>query len=225
MTTASKLTSSPCVPLGQCDHRATDGADLFPNYNVLGFDAGDANLYRYIRNAPTNATDPNGTEAENPRTFPNKQTEKKNQDDLFNLKKAGAKYLNENLFEVKTVEGLQKRIKPGEVFKYVIKEAKFIIILHGKDKKIPHSVGTIPLPIKDENIKAENIGQPVEAAGRGKYFLTNEGKYRGMLFDLKTGHYQINDDPNWREAKARAETVLKKFTPRYTRDIEKNKTM
>lgn len=26
----------------------------------LGFDAGDSNLYRYVNNAPTNATDPSG---------------------------------------------------------------------------------------------------------------------------------------------------------------------
>ena len=28
----------------------------------LGFDAGDSNLYRYVNNAPTDATDPSGLE-------------------------------------------------------------------------------------------------------------------------------------------------------------------
>jgi hypothetical protein len=33
---------------------------MFQNYEPLGFEAGDANLYRYVGNSPTNATDPTG---------------------------------------------------------------------------------------------------------------------------------------------------------------------
>jgi len=39
------------------------GADPFQDYEPLGFEAGDANLYRYVRNSPTNATDPSGLTA------------------------------------------------------------------------------------------------------------------------------------------------------------------
>ncbi len=35
-----------------------------PGAAPLGFDAGDANLYRYVRNAPTDATDPSGLKVE-----------------------------------------------------------------------------------------------------------------------------------------------------------------
>jgi len=35
----------------------------------MGFDAGDSNLYRYVNNAPTNMTDPNGLQAEVPTVF------------------------------------------------------------------------------------------------------------------------------------------------------------
>jgi hypothetical protein len=37
-------------------------AALFQGHDPLGFDAGDANLYRYVGNGPTNATDPSGLE-------------------------------------------------------------------------------------------------------------------------------------------------------------------
>lgn len=60
MKTASKPSSAPWVPVGRCDHPAGDGADLFANYDPLGFEAGDENLYRYVGNHPTNATDPSG---------------------------------------------------------------------------------------------------------------------------------------------------------------------
>jgi RHS repeat-associated protein len=187
------------------------------------FEGGDSNLYRYVGNDATNAIDPNGTQDKKPTTFPNQQTDKKNQEDLENLQKLGAKYLNENVFEVKTVKDLQEKVKPEEIFKYVIIHGKFIVILHGKDKKIPHSVGTCPLPIKDEDIVAKNIGQPVEAAGHGKYFV-DDGKYRGLRFDLKTGHYQISIDPKREQAKDRVLEVLeeldKGFKPRYTPDVE-----
>jgi RHS repeat-associated protein len=36
----------------------------------LGFDAGDSNLYRYVNNAPTNATDPSGLQPLPPPNFP-----------------------------------------------------------------------------------------------------------------------------------------------------------
>jgi predicted Zn-dependent protease len=60
MTTASKPFSSPWVPVGRRDRPAGDGADLFDNYAPLGFEAGDANLYRYVSNSPTNLVDPSG---------------------------------------------------------------------------------------------------------------------------------------------------------------------
>ncbi len=193
--------------------------------NCLGYEAGDTNLYRYVGNGPTDATDPSGTEEERPRTFPNKQTQKRNDDDLKNLKgilkDKGADYLNKNVFEVKTVEELRKRVKPGEVFKYVIKNGKVIVILHGPDKKIPHSVGTCPLPITEANLTQDNIGQPVEAAGYARYVVDENGNYVGLRFDLKTGHYQINTDAHVEDAKTRANQVLKPWNPRYRPDVQK----
>lgn len=55
------------------------------SYQPLGFAAGDANLYRYVRNSPTNATDPSG----NFLVF----TDKKQAADFVNLMKTkyGAK--------------------------------------------------------------------------------------------------------------------------------------
>jgi hypothetical protein len=52
--------SAPWVPVGRSERPAADGAGLFDNYDPLGFEAGDANLYRYLGNSPTNATDPTG---------------------------------------------------------------------------------------------------------------------------------------------------------------------
>lgn len=39
---------------------------LFGDGAPLGFQAGDANLYRYVKNGPTNATDPSGLQANGP---------------------------------------------------------------------------------------------------------------------------------------------------------------
>ena len=60
MKTVSKPSSSPWVQVGRYDRPAGDGADLFDNCDPLGYEAGDANLYRYVGNSPTNATDPSG---------------------------------------------------------------------------------------------------------------------------------------------------------------------
>jgi len=62
MKTASKPSSSTWVPVARRDRPAGDGADLFDNYDPLGFEAGDPNLYRYVGNSPTSATDPSGLE-------------------------------------------------------------------------------------------------------------------------------------------------------------------
>jgi hypothetical protein len=43
-----------------CPTNPSSPADLFCRYDPLGFEAGDANLFRYVHNSATNATDPSG---------------------------------------------------------------------------------------------------------------------------------------------------------------------
>ena len=66
MTTQSSLAADLCSP-GR--RRSASGQartrpwliGLLTSQTPLGFDAGDANLYRYVRNTPTKTTDPSGT--------------------------------------------------------------------------------------------------------------------------------------------------------------------
>jgi hypothetical protein len=60
MTTASKPSSPPWVPVRRNNGPHGDGTNLFETYNPLGFEAGDANLFRYVFNNPTNLVDPSG---------------------------------------------------------------------------------------------------------------------------------------------------------------------
>jgi uncharacterized protein RhaS with RHS repeats len=50
----------------------------------LGFEAGDANLYRYVGNSPTNATDPSGLQINPGVTFPNTPQWNYNQQQMLN---------------------------------------------------------------------------------------------------------------------------------------------
>lgn len=51
--------SLSCIEIPQCIYDSCDGLGLF-SQDPIGFAAGDANLYRYVGNSPTNATDPSG---------------------------------------------------------------------------------------------------------------------------------------------------------------------
>jgi RHS repeat-associated protein len=63
----SPLTPHPCdAELGLYNYRAREydpGAGRFLGEDPIGFGAGDANLYRYTGNGPTNATDALGLQA------------------------------------------------------------------------------------------------------------------------------------------------------------------
>jgi len=51
------------IEIPQCIYESCDGLGLF-SQDPIGFAGGDANLYRYVGNSPTNATDPSGLEGE-----------------------------------------------------------------------------------------------------------------------------------------------------------------
>ena len=53
--------SLSCIEIPQCIYDSRDGLGLF-SQDPIGFNAGDANLYRYVGNAPTMGTDPSGLE-------------------------------------------------------------------------------------------------------------------------------------------------------------------
>ena len=51
--------STPCRPKHNASHRSCARLGIISK-DPIGFEAGDANLYRYVGNGPTNATDPTG---------------------------------------------------------------------------------------------------------------------------------------------------------------------
>jgi len=59
MNATSKACATPWLVADPSD-LGSDGADTLQGCEPLGFEAGDENLYRYVGNSPTNATDPDG---------------------------------------------------------------------------------------------------------------------------------------------------------------------
>jgi uncharacterized protein RhaS with RHS repeats len=170
----------------------------------IGFEAGDANLYRYVENDPANEIDPLGLQDTKPALFPNMETEKRQkQDKEIADTEVGKKALEKEVFEIKTRKDLTDNFKPGEPFKYVIVDGKFVAIKHNKDAKAPHSFGTLKVQGK--------VGEPVEAAGVGVYNLGGKGELV-IDFDLRTGHYKIWLQKNWTKGRDQAQEGFKKVT-------------
>ena len=85
------------------------------------------------------------------------------------------------------------KFKPGDIFKYVVTQSGKLVIL---EDNIEHVFGPA--------MAGGQVGDPVRAAGHARYY---PGK--GILFDLNTGHYKINDYRD-RIASAKAQ-ALKAF--------------
>jgi uncharacterized protein RhaS with RHS repeats len=176
----------------------------------IGFRAGDSNLYRYVGNDPADATDPSGLREDKPILFKNRETEKKKEHDEYIAKQEiGKKALKDDVVVVKTLKDLTDHVKPGVAFKYVVVDGKLVVIRHG-DEKTPHSFGTLKVNGK--------VGGPVEAAGKARYYQTKGGTVEGVRFDLRTGHYKIREQSNWREARVQALAAFKKITDQKGKD-------
>jgi hypothetical protein len=128
-------------PQGECD--------------PLGFEAGDANLYRYVGNNPTNATDPTGLEEV--QLFPNKMGQK-NPKKLKEEQEAWDKdkdTLSKSLIVVKKESDIPNNIKAGQDAKYVVTKDGTLVVI--KDNRIPHSFGSASAGGK--------VGEDIQAGG------------------------------------------------------------
>jgi hypothetical protein len=86
--------------------------------------------------------------------------------------------LSKDLILVTNESDIINNIKPGQDAKFVVtKDGKVIVY---KDNKNPHSLASAAA--------GGEVGEDIQAGGHMKYYVG-----QGILFDLKTGHYQIDD--------------------------------
>jgi hypothetical protein len=100
-----------------------------------------------------------------------------------------------SLIVVKNESDIVNNIKPGQDAKYVVTKDGTLVIY--KDNGIPHSLGSAAA--------GGEVGEDVQAGGHMKYYVGF-----GILFDLKTGHYQIDDysKPDREKAKEQAKKAF-----------------
>lgn len=136
----------------------------FINEDLIGFEGGDTNLYRYVGNSPTLYVDPSGeaitlalisgviistvvTELllSKPVQAPTDATDKFQEDSNMNLKRAGLEFAIETIVEAPTnplgiVDNFRSFAKPAG--KFVESTVK------GIDNFFPRDLGSIPIPVE-----------------------------------------------------------------------------
>jgi len=170
------------VPVARCDFSARELADLLQNSDPLGFEAGDANLYRYVGNGPTDATDPTGLQ-EKLKFFPNQIDKDKDSNTESKKQLDKDKKLPTLIFPIPDRKALAAKLgagvlKKGPLYKYVVLQNGDIVVINTSEKKdggephLTHIMGTDP------------VGKPVRAAGHFRF--TGKDK---VTIDVFSTHY------------------------------------
>jgi hypothetical protein len=152
----------------------------------LGFGAGDSNLYRYVGNRPTNATDPSGL-ADKPGkpSLPPKATEEEKQAAIKWIKK----YLPKLPDKGYTIYGPVGTMTENN---WQCSGLVFAVVRENYDWKVPPS-SSLPL---NKPVKIDLIDQEIKKLGFGGFEQIKDGNVKFVSGMQKIVVYGIRDKRN-----------------------------
>jgi RHS repeat-associated protein len=197
-------------PIGQYYYRAryySPTIGRFGSEDPLGFSGGDANLYRYVDNSPTNAVDPSGFQGQ-PVTFPNQRAgDQPGEQDRWNKDPS----VRKKVIPVNRKSDLTDAVKPGQPCKFVVTAKGTLVVI--TDERTPHSMGPAA-------VGGGKVGDPIQSGG---HLILGPGDV--VCYDVITNHYKVHQSPNKQAGIDQGAAGIKGvgLKPSYTPDVKKPK--